>query len=123
MKKQKGEWKQYVANLAPHEQHRMLEVLLELLVDQWDEIRYRKADPKEGLTEGLYWESCGEDLVPTVPGITGTWPFESPQKAFVEGCRFWHFKQSGTTIFPSERDEAEAEAIKRYGQPVERVFT
>lgn len=37
-----------------------------------------------------------------------------PFYAFVEGVRWWQFHSQGATIFPSERDEAEAEAKRRY---------
>lgn len=47
----------------------------------------------------------------------GTWPQECVQRAFVEGAQWWQFHGHGSTMFASERDEAEAEAVRRYGQP------
>lgn len=47
----------------------------------------------------------------------GTWPQECVQRAFVEGMAWWQFHHNGSTAFPSEIDEAEAEAIRRYGRP------
>lgn len=46
----------------------------------------------------------------------GTWPQECPQRAFVEGAQWWQFHHNGSTMFGSERDEAETEAVKRYGE-------
>lgn len=47
----------------------------------------------------------------------GTWPVDSKQRAFVDGAAWWQFHQNGSTMFASERDEAEQEAIRRYGPP------
>lgn len=47
----------------------------------------------------------------------GTWPQECVQRAFVDGAKWWQYHHNGSTMFPSERDEAEAEAVKRYGEP------
>lgn len=47
----------------------------------------------------------------------GTWPADSLQRAFVEGAKWWQFHSQGATMFGSERREAEAEAIRRYGDP------
>lgn len=47
----------------------------------------------------------------------GTWPEHCEQRAFVDGAQWWQFHANGATAFPSERDEMEAEAVKRYGEP------
>ena len=47
----------------------------------------------------------------------GTWPQVCVQRAFVEGAQWWQFHGHGSTMFPSERDEVEAEAVRRYGDP------
>ncbi len=47
----------------------------------------------------------------------GSWPQRCEQRAFVEGVRWWQFHAHGSTLFPSERDLAEAEAVRRYGEP------
>ncbi len=48
---------------------------------------------------------------------TGTWPEHCEQRAFVAGAAWWQFQKHGSTMYSSERDEAEQEAIKRYGEP------
>ena len=40
------------------------------------------------------------------------------QRAFVDGGRWWKWKTDGWTAFPSEVDQLEAEAVRRYGEPV-----
>jgi hypothetical protein len=47
----------------------------------------------------------------------GSWPEHCVQRAFVEGVRWWQFHHNGSTLFPSERDEAEREAVRRYADP------
>ena len=53
----------------------------------------------------------------TTDQIRGTWPLSCQQRAFVEGAQWWQFYYRASTMFPSERDEAEAEAVRRYGEP------
>ena len=48
--------------------------------------------------------------------MDGFWPKDSVQRAFVEGAKWWQFHHAGSTMFGSERDVAEAEAVKRYGE-------
>jgi hypothetical protein len=48
--------------------------------------------------------------------LRGMWP-NGVHRAFVEGAAWWEFHESGGTMFPSDRDLAEAEAVKRYGEP------
>ena len=55
---------------------------------------------------------------PTGPTKQGTWPDDCVQRAFVAGAEWWQFHANGATMFGSERDEAEQEAVKRYGSPV-----
>lgn len=47
----------------------------------------------------------------------GYLPQDCIQRAFVEGAQWWQFHHNGSTMFGSERLEAEAEAVKRYGEP------
>lgn len=47
----------------------------------------------------------------------GTWPEECRQRAFVDGAAWWQSHANGATMFPSERDEEEKEAVRRYGEP------
>jgi len=49
--------------------------------------------------------------------IEGTWPPDCVQRAFVAGASWWQFHHNGSTMFSSERHEAEEEAVKRYGEP------
>jgi hypothetical protein len=51
------------------------------------------------------------------PLLEGTWPAKCRQRAFVEGAKWWQYHSNGSTMFPSDRDEAEREAVKRYGEP------
>ena len=47
----------------------------------------------------------------------GSWPVDCLQRAFVDGGRWWKWKTDGWTTFPSEVDQLEAEAVRRYGEP------
>jgi len=51
----------------------------------------------------------------------GTWPDRCLQRAFVEGAQWWSLKSSGWTMWPSDRDKAEAEAVRRYGEAKEEA--
>jgi len=55
--------------------------------------------------------------------LDGTWPADCQQRAFVEGAKWWQWQSTGFTMFPSERDEAEAEAVRRYGNPEKEQST
>lgn len=48
--------------------------------------------------------------------LRGTWP-NGVQRAFVDGAKWWQFRANGATAFPSEVDEMEAEAVRRFGEP------
>jgi hypothetical protein len=48
----------------------------------------------------------------------GSWPAECVQRAFVEGAKWWEFQSRDATMWPSDRDRAEAEAVRRYGDPL-----
>lgn len=50
----------------------------------------------------------------------GTWPQKCVQRAFVEGAQWWQYVSTGATMFGGERDLAEQEAVRRYGEP-ERI--
>ena len=47
----------------------------------------------------------------------GSWPQVCVQRAFVEGAKWWEYHKTGCTMWPSDRDTAEDEAVKRYGEP------
>lgn len=62
---------------------------------------------------------------PPLPGgqrvltcCAGSWPKDCIQRAFVAGASWWQYHQNGSTMFGSERDEAENEAVRRYGNPI-----
>ena len=48
----------------------------------------------------------------------GCWPADCPQRAFAEGAAWWQYHAHNATMFPSEHDEAEIEAVRRYGVPL-----
>jgi len=52
------------------------------------------------------------------PPLLGTWPESSRQRAFVAGAAWWQFAKNGSTMFGSERAQAEDEAVRRYGDPL-----
>lgn len=47
----------------------------------------------------------------------GLWPDECIQRAFVEGANWWEYAQNDHTMWPSDQEIAEQEAIRRYGDP------
>jgi hypothetical protein len=49
--------------------------------------------------------------------VHGSWPENCVQRSFVAGAKWWQFKANGATAFPSEVDEMEEEALRRYGSP------
>lgn len=49
--------------------------------------------------------------------VEGTWPKDCLQRAFVAGAKWWEFVSTGGTMWASDRGKAEAEAIRRYGEP------
>ena len=49
--------------------------------------------------------------------LSGTWPKDCPQRAFVEGAAWCLWGEFQTSMFPEEREEAEREAVRRYGEP------
>ena len=53
--------------------------------------------------------------------LYGPWPRHCVQRAFVEGMSWWQFHKNGSTAFASEREEAEDEAVRRYGEPSAQV--
>ncbi len=46
--------------------------------------------------------------------IAGTWANTDPRRQFVEGAQWWEFTKTGATMWPSDRDKAEAEAERRF---------
>lgn len=53
------------------------------------------------------------------PPLEGSWPMGCVQRAFVLGAKWWQFEANGATAFPSEVDQMEAEAVRRYGEPID----
>jgi hypothetical protein len=49
--------------------------------------------------------------------LSGTWPKDCLQRAFIDGAAYWEWRQTGTTLWAQEREELEAEAVRRYGEP------
>lgn len=45
--------------------------------------------------------------------IEGSWSRDDPRRWFVDGVAWWEFHKTGATLWPSDRDLAEAEATKR----------
>ncbi len=54
---------------------------------------------------------------PVGPQPQGTWPQDCVQRAFVAGAVWWLWQTTGATPWPQERDAAEQEAVRRYGEP------
>jgi hypothetical protein len=51
--------------------------------------------------------------------LRGTWPEDDIRRAFVAGAKWWEFHQTGATMWQSDRNLAEEEATRRYGEPEE----
>lgn len=66
--------------------------------------------------------SGSEEKPPNGPMLFGSWPKDCIQRAFVDGASWWQFKSNGATAFPSERDEMEIQALRRYGAPATSRF-
>ena len=46
--------------------------------------------------------------------VTGAWSRLDPRRWFVAGAQWWEFTKTGATMWPSDRNDAEAEADRRY---------
>lgn len=46
--------------------------------------------------------------------LEGTWPADDLRRAFVEGAKWWEYESTGATMWPSDRNIAEAEAERRF---------
>jgi hypothetical protein len=55
--------------------------------------------------------------------LTGTWPPGCPQRAFMDGARWMMMRLEGKSMWRSERLEAEAEAVRVYGDPMQARAT
>lgn len=67
------------------------------------------------------WQTVVKHLRALVPPASlgrGAWPEDCQQRAFVAGAAWWQFTANGSTMFGSERSQAEDEAVTRYGDPV-----
>ena len=54
-------------------------------------------------------EGCGR-----IAGIEGYLPPDDLRRAFVMGAKWWEFRQTGATMWQSDRNAAEEEAELRY---------
>lgn len=62
-------------------------------------------------------EGCGRiaGRYPFPPEIEfGLWPADDLRRAFVAGAVWWEYATTLATMWPADRDRAEAEAEKRY---------
>jgi hypothetical protein len=59
------------------------------------------------LTKNTAQSACND-------GLCGSWPKDCLQYAFVLGAKWWQYHHNLSTMFGSERDEVETEAIRRY---------
>lgn len=57
---------------------------------------------------------CGRDCFVHVPK---PWPEDCVQRAFVAGAKWWEFHKTGGTMWDSDINVAEDEAVRRYGEP------
>ena len=53
--------------------------------------------------------------------LEGSWPENDIRRGFVAGARWWEFHKTGATMWPSDRDMAEAEAEKRYNDLISNL--
>lgn len=91
------------------------------VIGVWGERTWVHIDPTRGWPEWtndckLRCEPGLSGTLPSQPAQLGTWPKDCLQRAFVDGASWWQFHKNGSTMFPSERDEAEAKAIATFGQ-------
>ena len=47
--------------------------------------------------------------------MEGTWPENDIRRAFVAGAKWWEYHSTGASMWNSDVDLAEAEAMRRYG--------
>jgi hypothetical protein len=81
----------------------------------WMWKRHAKVWPNEELKRGA-------EAAAVAPVPSGSWPLRCVQRAFVDGAAWWQFHRTGSTMFSTEREEAEDEAVKRYGEPTPEVI-
>lgn len=55
--------------------------------------------------------------------LQGAWPEDDLRRAFVEGAKWELWTTERTTMFGSEREKAEQEAERRYGQRIQSATT
>jgi hypothetical protein len=60
---------------------------------------------------------CLVDVIPTKQNrqYRGSWAASDIRRIFVAGAKWWEFYKTGATMWNSDRDLAEIEATKRYG--------
>lgn len=49
------------------------------------------------------------------PAVQGEWTADCLQRAFVEGAKWWEYESQSATMWQSDRNLAEQEAVRRYG--------
>ena len=54
----------------------------------------------------------GANVVNGVP--PGSWPPDDLRRAFAAGAKWWEWRNTSGTMWPSDRDRVEAEAEQRY---------
>ena len=47
----------------------------------------------------------------------GLWPDSCIQRAFCDGAKWWEYHSTNFTMWPTDQDLVEEEAIRRYGDP------
>lgn len=50
----------------------------------------------------------------------GSWPKDDIRRAFVAGAKWWEHHETGATMWQRDRNLAEEEATKRYGERGEK---
>lgn len=80
-------------------------------------VSYRTEGIECGATRG-WWEcdsGCGTKFgLVEAPAVGISPQLDERVSAFVDGVQWWLMSQSGHTLYPSERDDAEAEAVDWY---------
>jgi hypothetical protein len=49
--------------------------------------------------------------------LIGAWPKDCVQRAFVDGAKWWEWRQNNGTMWSSDVRKAEDAAVERYGEP------
>lgn len=75
---------------------------------EWDDLTGGHQDADMARAEALLGIRLG-----------GLWAKDDLRRAFVAGAKWWEFKKTGGTMWPSDTDKVEAAAAQRYpkGEP------